>query len=134
MIQKLILILSLFCVAVCLTNTHAQDAHNVLLLEFVTYQDALVLAKDHDRDIVLLFTSDNCPWCDKQKDVLTDPEVVAKLKNYVVCFVDLRKEKDIAKNYRVRSVPSYFLIDKEEKIIKKNVGYKNKSEFLNWLK
>ena len=106
----------------------------VLLLEFVSYQDALVLAKDDDKKIFLLFTSENCPWCDKQKDVLTNPELVKKLKDYVVCFVDSKKEKELSKTYKVRSVPSYFILDKQEKILKKNIGYKSKEEFLNWIK
>lgn len=99
----------------------------------LSYEDSLSLAKKSDKKILVFFTGDYCSWCKKQKLVLSNKEVSKKLENYIVCYVDVSKNRSIAKKYNVSSIPSYFVTDKDENIIKEGNGYKQEKEFLGWL-
>jgi len=113
-------------------NIENQKEQSVLFVE--SYSDALILSKEQDKKIFLLFKSEKCHWCDKQKQILMLPELSGNLNNYVICYIDILKEKDIAKKYSVKAVPAFFVIDGGEKIYKNNVGYLDNNEFKNWIK
>lgn len=113
-------------------NVKAQEI--VLLNEFSSYEDALIISKEQNKEILLVFTGEYCSFCDKQKEVILDKDVIKFLKNKVICFVDILENKTIAKKYNVKVVPTYFLLNYKGSIVKKNVGYKNKNEFISWLK
>jgi thioredoxin-related protein len=101
-------------------------------LEILSYEDAVILSKEQDKKLFLLFGADYCGWCHKQKQVLMDQEVLGELQNYIVCFVDKTQREDLSKKYEVKSIPAYFVI-KNDKVLKKSIGYKDKEGFLNWL-
>jgi thioredoxin-related protein len=124
---KLLLGLALFFV--CSTVV----ANEVLLLEYVSYEDSLKLAKEQNKKVFVLFTADYCSWCEKQKEVLQEGEVLIKLKSYVICFVDTQKRKDLAEKFNVKTIPNYFILDQNGEVLKKHVGYKNAKDFSDWL-
>lgn len=110
------------------------EIKQVLKLEYLSYEDSLVLAKDQNKKVFVFFTGEYCGWCLKQKEVLMDQEVLSNLKDHVVCFVDLLERKDLAKKYNVKVVPSYFVIDTDEKVLQKHTGFKDAKDFINWIK
>ena len=124
---KLLLGLALFFV--CSTVA----ANEVLLLEYVSYEDSLKLAKEQNKKVFVLFTADYCSWCEKQKEVLQEGKVLIKLKSYVICFVDTQKRKDLAEKFKVKTIPNYFILDQKGEVLKKHVGYKNAKDFSDWL-
>jgi thioredoxin-related protein len=99
-----------------------------------TYNDTLLLAEQEDKKVFILFTSESCHWCESQKQVFLDSEILDVLENHIIHYVDITKNKDLAKKYKVRAVPSSFVIDSKENIYKKNTGYLNKEKFINWIK
>jgi len=99
-----------------------------------SYRDAVELAKDQERMVYVLFGGDHCPWCHKQKEVLLKDSVVDALSEYIVCYVDVSEEKDIASKYRIRSIPVSIVLDSGERIVKKEVGYMEESKFLKWIR
>lgn len=103
-------------------------------LSFYSYRDAVEIAKSHDKMVYVLFGGDHCPWCHKQKDVLAKDSVAEALFEHVVCYVDTSEEKELASKHRIRSIPVSMLMDSEEKVIKKSVGYMDESKFLNWIR
>lgn len=110
-----------------------EQIKQVLNLEYVSYEDSLILAKKENKNIFIFFTGDYCGWCYKQKEVLMDQEVIKSLKDHIICFVDLSERKDLAAKYKVKSIPTYFIIDKDENVIKKHTGYKSSGDFMSWL-
>lgn len=132
MTKEFLLSLSLL-LGFCSTALAEDRVIKVINLDITSYKDALVLAKSENKKIFLYFSGEYCHHCQRQKEVFIKDDVVEKLKNYIICYVDLVEDKEIANKYNVRSVPSYFIIDENEKIIKKNTGYKDSSNFLNWL-
>jgi thioredoxin-related protein len=126
----MIKILALFlAIGLCCSSVFAQER----VLEHVSYEDSLVLAKEQNKKVFVFFTGEFCSWCQKQKDVLLDQTVLNSLKDHVICFVDLLERKDLAKKYNVKLVPSYFIIDSSEKLIKKHTGYKSVDDLISWI-
>lgn len=100
----------------------------------LTYQDALEASKTSNRDILLLVDAKWCGYCTKFKEeVLSEEEVKDKMKDYIVCSLDYRSNQDIIKKYKIKKLPTYILIDKEENIIKEGYGYQSRKFFINWL-
>lgn len=124
MTRKLFLILSLFC-----TSVFAQA---FLTLEYLSYEDAVILSKEQDKKLFLIFSSDDCVWCEKQKQTLMEQKVLYELQNYIICFVDKNQRLDLSEKYKIKSIPAYFVI-KDDKTLKKAIGYKNQDDFLVWL-
>lgn len=96
------------------------------------YKEVIKLAEKSEKKLIIMFTSDNCSWCKKQKEVLSEKNVSKELEKYVVAYVNVSKNKAMAKKYNVSSVPKCVMIDKDEKVLKELNGYKK--DFLNWLK
>jgi thioredoxin-related protein len=103
-------------------------------LEFLSYEDAVSVARSEGKDVYVLFGGEECPWCNKQKDVLAKDSVVRSLSRYVVCYVDTGDREDLARRYRVRAIPVSVLIDADERVVRKNVGYMDESKLLGWLR
>jgi hypothetical protein len=68
-------------------------------------------------------------------DTLSQPEVKEKLgKEYIVCFIDTDKDKATARKYKVTGIPAYMVVASDETVITRASGFKNKAEFLDWLR
>jgi thioredoxin-related protein len=132
MIKIIVLFLTFgFCFS---SFSYAKDEiKQVLNLEYVSYEDSLVLAKEQNKKVFVFFTGEYCSWCQKQKDVLMEQDVLNTLKDHVICFVDLLERKDLAKKYNVKMVPAYFIIDSDEKLIKKHTGFKSSKDLISWI-
>lgn len=111
----------------------AGEPVKALSLEIHSYEDAIELAKGSDSYIYVLFVGDRCSWCDRQKTVMIDPKVVDGLKSFVVVYVNVSKEKDLAKKHGIRMVPTHLIIDEDGDPIKKFAGYQTADDLLRWL-
>lgn len=93
-----------------------------------SYDEAVILSKETELPILLIFTSDNCPSCISLKGDMPETE------NIIICFVDMkRKNRSIVREFNVKSIPDSVLIDKNGKIIKRLVGFKDKKTYEEWL-
>jgi len=105
--------------------------------EVDTYEAALDLSESTDTKIFMYFGADWCGYCVKMKNTTFKDKSVEKylLKNFVVLKIDVddKKFKDIKEKFKVKVLPNYFIIDKNENIIKKSSGYMGPKEFLDWL-
>lgn len=98
--------------------------------EFVSWEDALRLAKETDSRIYLLVTGENCPWCDRQKEVITGARVSGETSGSLAVVVDAGSE--VAKRYRSRIVPLNLVLDSDGSVLKKNAGFMDEEKFLSW--
>jgi len=99
--------------------------------EFISWEEAGRLAKRDGSKIYVLITSESCPWCDKQKDVLGGERVYLSLSGFLVCKLDARSEA--AKRYKSRIVPVSMILDSDGSVVKKNAGFMDEGDFLSWI-
>ena len=98
------------------------------------YQKALSLAKKNNKPMMLKLTSEDCHFCKKMdKEVLAETEVKSLLnENFILLNIDVKKEElPLPLDYSV--TPTFFFIDKDEKIIYRIQGAWNKKDFLKLL-
>lgn len=103
-------------------------------VSFYSYSDAVEMAGSSGKMVYVLFGSDYCPWCERQKEVLVDPKVASELDSYVICYVDVSAEESLAKKYRVKTIPVNMVIRSDERVVKKDVGYMEVKKFLDWIR
>lgn len=96
-----------------------------------TAEDAFALSEDIKVDVLLVYTATWCGSCLVMKnDLNANLDII---EDTIVCYVDYDEHTGMAKQYGVKTLPTYFLYsNKIEK--KKGVGYKNFKKFKEWLK
>lgn len=73
---------------------------------------------------VMYFYSDNCGWCNKQKEVLSQ----LSKEGYKVRPMDLGQDSSLAEKYNISGTPT-FIADNGEQL----VGFREKEELKAWL-
>ena len=99
-----------------------------------TYEDALNRAKKEDKHVLLLFVADWCDFCKRMEATWQDEDVKKAMEKYVVYTVNTDKERSLALQYEVSTIPAYVIINNEEKVLKKDKGFKGSRTFERWLK
>ena len=97
----------------------------------VDYKLALQKAKESNKAIMMVVSQVTCPWCRKlERQTLKKQEIDTLVKK---SFIALSVDKDklnYPKKFEVKVVPTIFFIDaKDETVILKVLGYKNKKDF-----
>ncbi len=95
------------------------------------YEKALERAIKENKSIMMIASTKSCPWCRKLERQTLKRENINNIiqKNFVPLAVD-QDLKNYPKKYEVKVVPTvYFINPKNESVIKKVLGYKNKKEF-----
>jgi thioredoxin-related protein len=107
---------------------------NVKNLKANSISEALELAKKNDKKIFLFFGTKSCSWCEKLKNTTFEDEKVSeKMSELIYFYCDASENKQLSRKYKVVGVPAYFILDKNEEIIKSGKGFKNSNEFIKWL-
>lgn len=101
----------------------------------IVYDDldkSIVLASIHDRNIVVIFGADWCPYCVKLKKQIGS---LQPLKKYIVCILDVDKKDKNQKAInllRPKSLPTSIIIDKDSKELSRITGYRER-DYITWL-
>lgn len=91
---------------------------------------AVERAKKEDKNILLIFSIENCEFCRLlERDLPT-----FNTDNYIVCIVDTTQDNRIAKSFGVIIYPTSIIVSvsNQQKIIDSNIGYSQKTYKL-WL-
>lgn len=103
------------------------------------YKDTLQKAKDQNKHIFLLFTLSGCDGCNVLKYIIqNDKRVQNYLDKYLLINCDISTTRtNLIEKYNLYSYPAYFIIDSNEKTLKKGIGCTvgggPERNFLNWL-
>ncbi len=99
------------------------------------FDTALREAEKNNKIIVIKAMTEHCHYCKKMdREVLVDDQVVKALqKDFVVVQVDITKNA-LPLGLTAELTPSFFFIDKDEKVLQKVVGSWNVEDFLEILK
>jgi thioredoxin-related protein len=101
----------------------------------IVYDDlekAIILASIHERNIVVIFSADWCPYCVKLKK---QTDNLQSLKQYIVCILDVDKKDKNHKAInllRPKSLPTSIIIDKNSKELSRITGYRER-DYITWL-
>lgn len=98
-----------------------------------SYQDVLRVAKEQNREMLLIFGADWCSWCKKLETTLASSQVIKATSKYIVYRVNVDKEKSVASKFNVSGLPCYCIVDANERVVKTGSGYKAEAAFLLWL-
>ena len=92
--------------------------------------DAMLLSKDLDLDVLLVFTAEWCGTCRVMKNDINNDLMLVEDK--IICYINYDNNPDLVKEFKVKTIPDY-MIYKNSIETKRNVGYKSKESFSNWL-
>ena len=101
--------------------------------QIASYEDALNAAKKSGKKVFLYFTASWCSSCERMKSTFSDPSVEKSLSDYIQYTVDVDKERELARKYKIHAVPSYVIIDGNEHKVRNSRGYKTPKEFMHWI-
>ena len=102
----------------------------------ITYEEALEIAKEQDKRVMVLMVQDNCRYCKRMKETtFKDKEVIKRInKDYI--FVEINRYKDDypKKQFSVYGVPTTFFVNNDDTLIMKGAGgYWGKEDFFSFM-
>ncbi len=100
-----------------------------------SYAQALQIAKQQKKDVLLFFGADWCKYCEEMKNgALKNSKVKEKMKKFVYYYVDTDKERALATKFDVSRIPVYIILDANNEQAKKTGrGKKDARSFERWL-
>ncbi len=111
------------------TATFRQLSH-----AYGTYQEALEVAKKENKNLFILFESEQCRWCKKlQKTTLLDPLLLKRLNEEFVVAILERDKSEYPKQFQIKGVPTVYMMSNQEKIYVERMGYhKDPKDYTKW--
>lgn len=102
---------------------------------FNDYKEALAESVKTNKPMFLFFTADWCAFCKKMKLETLESEQIKKdlVSDYVPCFLDFDKNKTVARQFKIRQIPTYIAISPDGVVLSRGQGFKNVEEFKLWL-
>lgn len=98
---------------------------------FVTDLDlALKLSKETNQELVIIFSASWCGYC---KTLKNDLATIKHFDNKIICIIDIDSNKKIARQFKVKNLPTSVMLNPEGQEITRNVGYE-KPSYEEWLK
>lgn len=121
--NRRIVAISLFTVLLCLP--WIGSALSAAEIKWYPAEEGLILGKKEGKKVFMNFFSDTCGYC-KQMDRTTfkDPRVIEGLnEGYIAIRVDTEKNRDLARAYFVRGLPTTWFISETGEKISNLPGY-----------
>ncbi len=133
--MKYLVLLCSLCLIGCTVSSSSSQAP-VTEPEVIvnSYENALKASALKKKPLFLYFGASWCGPCQQIKaNTFQTPEVQKRFGDFVVWFVDIDKDANLKQKYGVTAVPTYFVVDSNEKILGSSSGYRQKKDFLEWL-
>ncbi len=127
----------LFILVFICTNVYAVSTDLVNNMNYeTTYKEALKKAKKENKNIMMFVVQKACPWCRKmEKQTLKKSNINSLIKRDFIPLIVDEASNNYPPKFKAKVFPTtYFISAKEENLISKVLGYKNKKEFYYILK
>lgn len=98
-----------------------------------SYEEALRAAGERGVGVYLVFKGENCPWCERQKEVLYSRAARRHMEDVVLCVLDVQDERDLAAAHGVTSVPAHRLLGPGGEPRKSHTGFMSEREIRRFL-
>lgn len=98
-------------------------------------EPSLEAAKSQGKPVFVYVRSENCGWCKKfEAETFTNKSVIKVLnEKFVLVSIDVDKQKNETRNFRVRGTPTEIFLDPGGTEIKRIPGYIDTRTFLETL-
>jgi thiol:disulfide interchange protein DsbD len=124
--------------ATVVQNVQVDGSKEERTLEFTApqfYSEALAKAKDENKPLVLDFMAVWCAPCKRLvSETFVDEEVAALLEKCVFLKIDTDEYPDLAKQFKVASLPDIRFLSPQGKQVKKLNGFQTPESFENELR
>ncbi|GIW89608.1 MAG: hypothetical protein KatS3mg109_0040 [Pirellulaceae bacterium] len=104
----------LLCVCLCLSVCVESRA------EVRSYRDAYYASLEQKKPLIVIISSDRCPWCVRQKLELRDADFA------VVAEINLTEEPTYSRHFKASVVPTMYVYGVDRKLIGKVEGFRLK--------
>lgn len=94
-------------------------------------EKARVLSKTYQKNIIVIFASSSCKYCDNLKSEVNNGTFDDLLENKIVCYLDITNDTDLINKYKVSLIPDSRFFTKETEQ-SKILGYE-KNKYKKWL-
>lgn len=104
-------------------------------INWLSYGDALRVAREKGKPVYIYFYSDACPYCLLMENVFDEPGVGEVVnEHFIPVRVDVRERPDLSSLYRVPGTPAHLFLCSNGTPVGGVPGYLNKENFLDMLK
>lgn len=86
------------------------------------------LTVQHNKQLIIIFGADWCPYCHKLKNDLN----MFDTSKFILCIIDIDKNKDLAAKHKLKILPTSILLDNANNETSRKTGYIH-SEYKMWL-
>lgn len=97
------------------------------------FERGIELAKAQGKTVYVLFGSDFCSWCLKQKEVLSE-EATDVAAQHVMVYVDIAEHDAVTSRYGVKVVPVNMILNADGKVLRRHTGFLDKRRFRRWFR
>ncbi len=96
-----------------------------------SFDEALKIASQKEKMIMIDFYADWCGWCKKlDETTYKDSNVIAKAKDLINVRIDADEQRDLASRYRISGLPTILFVDSAGREIHRVVGYRPPQDFV----
>ena len=97
--------------------------------------EALKLAREKNKPLMVDFYADWCGWCRKMdKLTYSDSEVIKLSGNFICVKVNTDKNPQDSRKYEISGLPTIIFLKSDGEIIEKVVGYRGTNDFIRIMK
>ena len=106
--------------------------------ELVAWQSDLAAAQaqakaEHKR-VFAYFTASWCGPCQQMKRTTwADAKVERAMRKYVPVKIDVDAEQALARQYRVDSLPRFYILSEDGQVVRKTTGGMSAEEMIGWM-
>lgn len=97
------------------------------------YDVAIQSAREEQKNVLIIFSLDNCHYCDVLKKDLFNLKGV---DNYIICVLDSRVNKRLTGKMNIKKWPTSVIMTVGKEVqgeVSRFVGYGNKTDYTKWL-
>jgi thioredoxin-related protein len=101
---------------------------------YIDLDTAVVQAKENNQHLLVVFSIEDCIYCDKLKEALPS---INSLDNYTVCILNSKEYKNIIKQKNIRIYPTSLILDISSNNlteISRLVGFRSSAVYSEWIK
>lgn len=94
--------------------------------------EAKELSKSTQQPILVIFGGDNCSFCNKLKNDISNGQLTTALDPYIICYIDLNNNPSYKEKYSISIIPDSRILSKDKET-SKATGY-TRDKYIQWLK